>query len=159
MQVYQNCKIYGPYIRKDGRKHCIVIFPDKSRKCISYPKLLMEQKLGRYLTPDETVDHIDGNFSNNNIDNLRILFRSEHVSLDVKRVNKLILICEVCGRSFVLNGRKLQDAYYNRKNKNATGPYCSKRCAGIASHNISAYKTHVIMKNYITRKSLMNENS
>ena len=35
-------------------------------------RLVMEQKLGRYLLPTEVVDHIDGNIRNNHPDNLRV---------------------------------------------------------------------------------------
>jgi len=40
----------------------------------------MECKIGRYLTEDEVVHHVDGNKSNNKISNL-ILFKnqSEHI--------------------------------------------------------------------------------
>jgi hypothetical protein len=54
-------KVHGPYTRQqDGRQHVVVVFVDLSKKTISYPKYLMEQKLGRELDPDlETIDHID----------------------------------------------------------------------------------------------------
>lgn len=43
-------------------------------------RLLMEKKIGRYLTPDEVVDHIDGLRLHNSLDNLRLfLNNSEHL--------------------------------------------------------------------------------
>ena len=64
--VYKDCKLYGPYSNSaDGRLRCMIVFPNKKRKTISYPKYLMEVHLGRYLDIDETIDHIDGNFLNN----------------------------------------------------------------------------------------------
>jgi len=54
--VYQNCKLYGPYISKqDGRKRLVVVFPDRKRKTLSYPKYLVEKYLNRYLGDKETV--------------------------------------------------------------------------------------------------------
>ena len=158
-QVYQNCKVYGPYKRNDGRKHIVIIFPDNSRKTVSYPKYLMELKLNRYLSDTETVDHDDGDFNNNSYINLKVLDRSEHCRLDVKRVKEQWFKCDVCGNEFSLSGRKLQNAYNNHIYKNATGPYCSKRCAGIASHAIGMYVTHEIVKELVTFKSLMKETS
>jgi hypothetical protein len=42
-------KIYGPYTRKDGRKHVIVHYDGGRIRTVSYPKWLMEQHLGREL--------------------------------------------------------------------------------------------------------------
>lgn len=155
--MYQNCRVYGPYKRDDGRMHCVIVFPDGSRKTISYPKYLMELKLGRFLSDAETIDHIDGDFNNNAYENLQILERSEHAKIDAHRAKEQWFKCGVCGTEFSLSGRKLQNAYNNRKFKNATGPYCSRRCAGIASHNPSIYDTHEVVKELVTLKSLMEE--
>jgi len=158
-QVYQNCKVYGPYKRNDGRMHCVIVFPNNSRKTVSYPKYLMELKLNRYLSDNETVDHDDGDFNNNSYDNLKVLDRSEHCRLDAKRVKEQWFKCDVCGTEFSLSGRRLQYAYNNHIYKNATGPYCSKPCAGIASHATGIYVTHEIVKELVTLKSLMRETS
>lgn len=45
---------------------------------------IMEQKLGRKLNKNECVHHIDHNKSNNSIDNLMLLTRSEHSKLHRK---------------------------------------------------------------------------
>lgn len=41
-------------------------------------RYLMEKKLGRKLSDDEIVHHIDGDNTNNNLDNLKVLTQSEH---------------------------------------------------------------------------------
>jgi hypothetical protein len=44
-------------------------------------RLVMEKHLGRYLEPDEVIHHIDGNTSNNAIENLRLFTnQAEHSS-------------------------------------------------------------------------------
>jgi len=74
-------KIYGPYTRADGRKHIIKYDPSTgSRKTVSYPKHLMEKYLGRALLPTETVDHIDDNFYNDDINNLQVISRGANVA-------------------------------------------------------------------------------
>lgn len=71
-------KIHGPYLRKDGRKHVVIIYDDGRKQTRSYPRLLLEEKLGRPLLAEETVDHIDGDFTNDSPDNLRPLSLSDN---------------------------------------------------------------------------------
>lgn len=75
--MYENCKTLGPYIRKDNRK-IIIIKIEGKWKTLSYPKFLMEKHLGRFLTDSETVDHINADFTDDRIENLQILSRSEN---------------------------------------------------------------------------------
>lgn len=70
----------GRKIRKDG--YILTIAPDdhpypsdtsSGTRYILEHRLIMEQKLGRYLTPEEVVHHLDENPSNNHPDNLALL--------------------------------------------------------------------------------------
>ncbi len=47
-------------------------------------RLLMEQHLERTLTFNEVVHHKDGNKSNNDLDNLEVMTRSEHTRLHMR---------------------------------------------------------------------------
>lgn len=77
-------KVLGPYTRPDGRKHIILNNTDKPKKdkdklrTLSYPKALLETKLGRKLVDDETTDHTDTNKNNDEVSNLDVLSRSEN---------------------------------------------------------------------------------
>jgi hypothetical protein len=51
---------WGPYWNKAiGRNTGVYIFNDGSREGTPYARLVMERNLGRFLTKDETVDHIN----------------------------------------------------------------------------------------------------
>lgn len=63
---------------KDGRIRCVLVYNDGTKKTISYPKLLMENYLGRKLLPEEQVHHIDENPLNNDLSNLMVVLRGEH---------------------------------------------------------------------------------
>ncbi len=120
-------KVYGPYTRKDGRQHVILIEND-SRKTMSYPKYLLEQKLGRSLLPTETCDHINGDYTDNRLENLQLLSRSDnirkHAALSPREFGTFI--CPVCNCSFT---KPMNNVRANRK-KGKRGPYCSRSCAG-----------------------------
>ena len=122
-------KVYGPYKRKDGREHVVLVYPDGKTTSISYPKYLIESALGRPLAKNETVHHKDGNPLNNAFDNLQIIDRIQHAVADVKRNKPQKVKCVWCGKAFILEGGKLSDAKANRK-QGKTGPFCSRRCSG-----------------------------
>lgn len=124
--------IFGPYTRKDGRKHIVLRFDDGTRATISYPKWLMELKIGRMLDEDETVDHINRDFTDDRLENLQIKLRSIHASDDAKRVRGVQIKCAYCGKISFKEARNIRQ---NSKMKKA-GPFCSKSCAGKYSNEI-----------------------
>jgi len=145
MTPYENYIIEEPILGKDGRLR-INIHNEIENKWKSYPKYLMEIHLGRYLENDETVHHLDHNPLNNDISNLIVLSRREHVKLDIPiKWGSKDFCCLVCNNNFVLSGRKLRDCYHNRL-RGKVGPFCSKKCAGIASHNIDRYSNETFEK-------------
>ena len=120
-------KVHGPYKRKDGRQIVIVVENNGKRRTVSYPKWLMELQLGRRLDPDlETVDHIDSNFDNNNLDNLRVVPRDQHSADDTRRVKPVKFTCAWCDKEFERSPRLVRD----KSKKQKAGPFCSRACAG-----------------------------
>jgi HNH endonuclease len=59
-------------------------FPSRNDKYVLRYRLRMEKHLGRYLTPDEFVHHINGNMMDDRIENLQIMSNSEHIALHNK---------------------------------------------------------------------------
>jgi HNH endonuclease len=60
------------------------IYVNRKRK--AYHRLVMENHLCRPLEPWEVVHHIDGNPLNNNIENLQVMSRSEHLVLHLREM-------------------------------------------------------------------------
>jgi len=142
--VYENCRIYGPYLQSDGRYFIQIIFPDGRRKSTAYARYLVEIDQNRYLEGSETVHHIDRNKTNDVLDNLKIIDRIKHVILDHKRIKDQIFICQVCKKHFILTGSQIGKLINNRKRKNnllKRGPFCSRKCRGYASHYPDKYET------------------
>ena len=88
----------------------------------------MELHLGRQLKEDETVDHIDQNVQNNDISNLRVITRREHAENDAIRNKDITVNCAYCGKEFTIPGNKIP--FRNRRDRNYSGYFCSKRCSG-----------------------------
>ena len=61
-------QIRNTYRREDGRWVAYCVDDKGNPHIVSYPRILMAQKLGRPLEPNEDVHHIDGNTDNNSLD-------------------------------------------------------------------------------------------
>lgn len=120
-------KVYGPYTRKDGRKH-VMHYDGVSKRTQSYPRYLMELYLGRQLETWETVDHINGDFTDDRIENFQLLTLAENIRKSAKPAEVYQFICPTCGKWSEKPAHKVR---HNRK-QGKRGPYCSRRCAGMA---------------------------
>lgn len=153
--VYENCKIYGPYIRADGRKHMCVVRPGNKRTTVSYPKYLVERRLGRYLASAETVDHLNGDFTDDSPENVRVIERSQHAREDARRPKVHEFECPQCEIQFSLSGKRLHYAVSNRRQRKA-GPFCNRSCAGKYGAGIqqgrARLKVAEIVPEYTTHK-------
>lgn len=103
----------------------VMVHPDGRKQTVSYPKYLVEVYLNRYLSDEETVDHIDGDFTNNDLSNLRVVERSTHSFEDVVVNSDETHICIWCKSPFIISGSKLR--YRNRRSSSG---FCSKKCTG-----------------------------
>lgn len=120
-------KVYGPYSRPDGRAIVIIVNDDGSRRTVSYPKYLMEQHLGKVLDKDEhTIDHINRDHNDNDINNLRIVPRAQHSKDDTRRVKLVEFDCAMCNAKFERSPRLVRD----KSKKGRGGPFCGRACAG-----------------------------
>ncbi len=77
--------------RKSGKYVSIYMpsHPQANNKYVLEHRLMMEEKLGRYLLPEEVVNHKDGNTLNNNIDNLELFQNNgEHIKYHIPKFNR-----------------------------------------------------------------------
>lgn len=104
-----------------------------SQGCVPVHVLVAEEMLGRYLTPEEVVHHIDENKRNNNPSNLMVFATAgDHNAFhtgnhdiykdnDVWRVHKKkdkILTCPTCGKRFRREHTRHKEIMF-----------CSQQCA------------------------------
>lgn len=132
-----NFRVWGPYLNsgkggKSGRQLVIVMDRKGKRRTLSYPRWIMECRMGRPLKADETVDHKNYDVADNSDGNLQLLPRSEHSALDTRRVKLIKLKCLQCGKPIERSPRLLRD----KSKKGKTGPFCGRSCAGQYSRKV-----------------------
>lgn len=121
-------RIYGPYPRKDGRKHIVLYFGDGIKRTLSYPKYLMERHLGRLLKDDETVDHIDNNFINDDLHNLQVLSLADNAAKAIRPAERILVQCANCNKEFEVYKKYYEYMTTVRGQKKW---YCNAKCVGI----------------------------
>ena len=123
-------KIRGPYIhatgKLKGRRYVTIVRDGGSKTSKLYSRYLMEEHLGRILGRDETVDHINRDKTDDRIENLRLVSRSQHGREDAVRVRMVQFVCSWCGGLGFQKARNLQHS--TRQGK--AGPFCGRSCAG-----------------------------
>lgn len=124
-KLYPDCIVYGPYTNSEDGRRRIVLYNGIKRTAKQYAKLKMEVQIGRVLTKNETVDHIDRNFLNDHYSNLQILNNKVHAYKDALKRKEHIAACVWCESRF-----KLSKDQVNKCSKNKAGPFCSKGCSG-----------------------------
>ena len=72
---------YGPKTTGSlaGRKFMIRYYDDGSKGITLHSRYLMEQSLGHALDKNEIVHHIDGDKTNDTLENLQVILRKEHM--------------------------------------------------------------------------------
>lgn len=129
-------KIYGPYERKDKRKHIVIVHEDGQKQTKSYPKFLMEQHLGRELEDWETVDHINNDFTDDRIENLQILSREENARKESPLRPKLEIKTFACPECKISFNKRMHRVRYNQGKRQNAGPFCSRKCSGTWTRRI-----------------------
>jgi hypothetical protein len=139
MVPYEGCKIYGPNkCTKDGRMSVRITYPKGTKITISYPRYLMELHLEQYLLEDEHVHHINGDHTDNRLENLQVLKITDHLAKHnrksiVEHVSTpMEFLCPTCKILFTLSPKQVNNLLRRMETgKNKTGPYCSIECGRV----------------------------
>lgn len=125
LHLYGEVKLYGPYTRKqDGRKIIVICGKDK-RTTKLLAKVKLEVKLGRLLSKYETVDHKDGNSTNDKFKNLELLSKSDNSKKAALHLVISKTRCVECNCKFSPSRHQV-----GLRAKTKAGPFCSKSCSG-----------------------------
>lgn len=112
-----------------GYHYCRTSPPHPKRNAKNlYPlhRVLMENKIGRWLRPDEIVHHIDEDKFNNDIENLEVVTRSDH-SRHHAKVDSVPCICAACQKRFELKPHLFRLRVKRSKSGRVA---CSRSCGG-----------------------------
>ncbi len=91
----------------------------------SLARYQMSVKLGRILAKEETVDHIDGDKTNDQIGNLQILTMQENIRKSASGRSMVTLICPHCYNPFTREVRQTHLV------KGGTQTFCSRHCSAV----------------------------
>jgi hypothetical protein len=89
-------------------------------------RYVMSQYLGRVLTREEIVHHLNGNKKDNRIDNLKLVSKRTHPKEHPKEKRYIKLKCSGCGNNFV----KAYNQYATKKKRGQDDFYCNRSCMG-----------------------------
>lgn len=120
-------KVLGPYVdKKSGRRIVNLFYEGGEKKTTALGRWVLEQKLGRCLEKWETVDHINGDPTDDSPENLQVLTLMDNIRKSAKPRELATFTCPVCGAWAAKPARYVR---HNRKQGKA-GPFCGKSCAG-----------------------------
>ena len=122
-------QIIGVYKCKDNRYRAYVKLDDGTTSTVSYPRILMEEKLGRPLEPYEDVHHKDGNYENNDLDNLEIVIHGEHQRLHSTKYHDIKATCQVCQKEFIWTAKRQRYYYMDLHRGRKRIISCSASCS------------------------------
>lgn len=136
---------------KENRRHVILYNSDKDRSTISYARYLYSVHLGRFLTKDEQVDHINNDKTDDSLENLQILSvkSNNRKQANLKGYQIVNYICPVCTSAFM----RRKGASNKVPSKMGELMACSKNCRRLF------YKLNLTkqQKEELIEKSFINE--
>ena len=125
-RVLSQCRGGGYLYARTEPKH-----PKANAKGL-YPlhRVLAENQIGRLLACNEVVHHIDGDKTNNSLDNLEVMLVGDHNGHH-KRIELVDLTCPWCEKAFSLRPCDIR----RRGGRSKLGTICcSRQCGTMMGH-------------------------
>ena len=130
----------------------LVIAPDnypgkkyRNRYCYEH-HVVYWKNTSKLPNKDEIVHHKNGDYRDNRIENLELLFKKDHDKMHSLKGRTVVLFkCPNCNKEF--EREKRNSSLCVGKNTNIT--CCSKRCSGVYSHKTDKEKEKLIKENVI----------
>lgn len=116
------------YKNADNRMRLVIKKDDGSMTSKSYPRVIMERYLGRELEPDDDIHHIDGDPTNNSIENLQIIKHGLHQKQHRLFFDKQVR-CQICGNIFLWKGVSQRRYFADLRAGRNRVISCSKKCS------------------------------
>ena len=106
-----------------------VKYSDGSKATILHHREVMEQHLGRKLSPDEVVHHRNRDKRDNSPGNLEVATRSTHGKEHGKErpIEMIAITCPECGKHAFKQARTVRHC---QGTQGKPGPFCGKSCSG-----------------------------
>lgn len=133
---YSDYWLYIVWHKSEGRRMANLILKSDTRirTTIAYARYLMSVKLGRLLSKDEHVDHINGDKTDDRLDNFQILSSADNTRKAVveqgKSAKLVEFICGVCGNIFYRTRNRAYRKLILEKDLS-----CSVECGRIAAYS------------------------
>lgn len=126
--MFEGYIIYKQWHKKEGRYYAIMRNPTtRHRTSVSWAKYIMSIHLGRKLDPiTETVDHINNDKTDDRLENLQLLTKTENIAKSAKGKTLVTLNCPECGQEFT---REKRQTHLTKGRGVRT--FCSRKCACI----------------------------
>lgn len=127
------------YTNKENRKFVVIKESDGKWHSHSYARYIVEENIGRKLDKTEEIRHIDGDKTNDNINNLQIINSTAHRQMHTPlKYKDTIEKCYICGNEFTVTAKQHSEKYRNRirKSNSADKYFCSRSCSGIYGQRI-----------------------
>lgn len=97
-------------------------------------RVIVENNIGRLLTAEEVVHHINHDRKDNRIENLQVMTQSEHASLHSKKSKLVELRCPMCGCVFIR--RRAQSCLGRQRSSSSCSRSCGIRFAACIKYGL-----------------------